>query len=191
MSSFFVSMRSSVFLGSLDLRFETSSTAERSKTDEELREELIRKLIDRQLFGPSQQLMDLDPTTLPRRELPPGSVSSLYLMFVACNRAADVQSASRSTFYTTAKRWKECLVFRKASDHTMCVECQSLKTKIQQATVLASISFGLQPFQVDILSVPCLTNAFLGVWSPCEAMRPAVKSLSQYIFGQKSVLGRP
>lgn len=124
-------------------RFESKSTESRSRNDDELREELLRKLIDRKLFGPSQQILDLDPGTLPARELPPGRTSGLYLMFLAylraSNRGADSTPPSKSTFYATAQRWAVCLKFRRKSDHTMCATCQSLKAAIHQASDLSSV----------------------------------------------------
>lgn len=128
-------------------RFQSSDTAAACKTNEELREELVTKLIDRKLFGPSQQILDLDPGSLPLRELPPGTVASLYLMYMAWLRADDESKppASKSTFYMTAKAWSKCLVFRAKSQHTICATCTSLKSAIHECTELP-LAFDQQKF---------------------------------------------
>ena len=114
-------------------RFETTETASRSKTDQELREELLRKLVDRHLLGPTTEiLVETDIQTLPVRELPPGNTSALYMMYVAYMRTAggEAQAASKSTFFDVAKEWRPCLRFRRKSDHTMYAECSMLKNSI-------------------------------------------------------------
>ena len=114
-------------------RFESSETAGRTKTSEALREELLAKLIDRMILGPHQQIHDLNPGTLPMRELPPGNVSSLYLMYLGYSRSVNCEPASRSTFYNVFKEWSPCLRFRHASEHAMCVQCQTLKAAFRNA----------------------------------------------------------
>ena len=114
-----------------NLRFESFATATRAKSDEDLREELLRRLVDRQLLGPSHQiLMDGDIERLPLRELPPGNVASLYLMFVAYTRTTDSPVASKSTFYKVARKWSVCLRFRRRTEHSLCIECSRLKAAI-------------------------------------------------------------
>ena len=114
-----------------NLRFESFATATRAKSDEDLREELLRRLVDRQLLGPSHQiLMDGDIERLPLRELPPGNVASLYLMFVAYTRTTDSPVASKSTFYKVARKWNVCLRFRRRTEHSLCIECSRLKAAI-------------------------------------------------------------
>lgn len=120
---------------SSDTRFESCDTAMRSRSDEDLREELLRKLVDRHLLGPTQEiLVETDIQRLPIRELPPGNTSSLYLMYLAYMRAAggEATPASKSTFFEVAKAWKPCLRFRRKSDHAMCFECSRLKHQIQK-----------------------------------------------------------
>ena len=122
-----------IALGDPKKRFETSETASRSKTDQELREELLRKLVDRQLLGPTlETLVETDIQALPVRELPPGNTSALYMMYVAYMRTAggEAQAACKSTFFEVAKEWRPCLRFRRKSDHTMCAECSMLKNSI-------------------------------------------------------------
>lgn len=121
------------------VRFQSVSTADRARCDEALREELLKNLVDRRLFGPSQQILQLDPGRLPKRELPPGNVASLFLMFLGYIRASGLPPASKSTFYKVARQWGQCLVFRRRSDHTMCAECQRLKTAIHHTSDLSLV----------------------------------------------------
>ena len=116
------------------LRFESCTTAMKSKTDQELREELLRRLIDQQVLGPCREILELSPERLPYRELPPGTPASLYLMYIAYCRAGNSSPASKSTFYDVWKRWRSCLGFRRASDHSMCAICSRLKTAIHAST---------------------------------------------------------
>ena len=102
-----------------------------SQTDEQLREDLLRRLVDRELLGPSRQiLLDADVARLPLRELPPGNIASLYLMFLAYARTTGSCATGKSTFYTVARKWSVCLRFRRKSDHSLCVECSRLKARI-------------------------------------------------------------
>lgn len=114
-------------------RFESAETAQRSKTDDQLREDLLRKLVDRELLGGTAQLMlESNIASLPLRELPPGSTSTLYLMYVSYMRMTGDPSdaASRATFYNTAKLWRPCLRFRRKTEHALCFECSRLKSAI-------------------------------------------------------------
>ena len=114
-------------------RFETADTAARSKSDAELREDLLRKLIDRQLLGPTQELLlEGDISRLPARELPPGNTSSLFMMYLAFMRTSgDGSPCGKSTFFEVAKCWRPALRFRRKSDHAICFECTTLKNKIR------------------------------------------------------------
>ena len=114
-------------------RFESAETAQRSKSDEELREQLLRRLVDRELLGGTTQiLLESNIEALPLRELPPGTTSSLYLMYVAYMRQTGDPSdaASRTTFYSVAKAWRPCLRFRRKTEHSLCFECSRLKSAI-------------------------------------------------------------
>ena len=122
-----------MLLAFVNQRFESAETASRSKTDAELREELLRKLIDRELLGGTAQIMlESSIKALPLRELPPGSTSSLFLMYLAYIRTTGDPSgaASRSTFYNVAKLWRPCLRFRRKTEHSLCFECSRLKSLI-------------------------------------------------------------
>ena len=127
---------------SLFPRFETPETSRRAEGAEQLREDLLRQLVDRQLLGPTREtLHEADIQNLAMRELPPGTMATLFLMYVAYMRIVVKQGrapASKSTFYSVARQWRCCLRFRKKSDHAMCVECSRLKSLIRDATVRAS-----------------------------------------------------
>lgn len=100
----------------------------------------MKKLVRYHVMGPSQRILleEQDLNSLPLRELPPGTVATLYLMYLAYVRVSDASSppASKGTFYEVAKRWKHCLVFRRRSDHAMCFECSRLKSAMRQAKEL-------------------------------------------------------
>ena len=115
------------------LRFSASSDAAFDRQDEELRQDLLKKLISRKLSGPTLEVTDSDPSRLPVRELPHGNVSCLYLMYVGWTSIAPPKSstaACKSTFYGAWKRWSNCVRFRRRSEHAMCVVCQKLKAQI-------------------------------------------------------------
>ena len=115
-------------------RFQYSGDAKRSSGEDD-RERMLDKLIEQQLLGPSRQVQELDPASLPLRELPPGNISSLFLMYLAFVRVSgDNSPAGKSTFYQVSKRWSGCLKFRNKSEHAMCVRCQSLKAAIHAST---------------------------------------------------------
>lgn len=119
------------FLSFNTTRFESTETAMHSQSDEQLREDLLRRLVDRELLGPSRQiLLDGDVARLPLRELPRGNIASLYLMFLAYARTTDSPATGKSTFYKVARKWSVCLRFRRKSDHSLCVECSRLKARI-------------------------------------------------------------
>ena len=120
----------------MHLRFAASSDAAFDRQDEELRQDLLKKLISRKLTGPTLEVTDSDPARLPVRELPPGNVSCLYLMYVGWTSTAQAGSstaACKSTFYAAWKHWSSCLKFRRRSEHAMCVTCQRLKAEIHAA----------------------------------------------------------
>lgn len=125
---------------SRNLRF-VSSDAEFSREEEDLKEELTRKLINRKLSGPTVEIMEaMDPGKLPLRELPPGTTASLFLMYLAWCKAGSMQNpCGKSTFYNVYNTWSTCLRFRRRSEHAMCVTCQTLKAAINNAVELASV----------------------------------------------------
>lgn len=98
---------------------------------------MLKKLIRHHVMGPTQRILleEQDLNALPLRELPPGNVATLFLMYLAFVRVSQgsAPAASKSCFYGVARRWKHCLVFRRKSDHSMCVECSRLKTALREA----------------------------------------------------------
>ena len=109
--------------------------------------------------------MESDVQKLPYRELPPGNMASLFLLYLAyCRTSVDDGSppASKSTFYGVAKIWSQCLKFRRKSEHAMCVTCSTLKEQIRCTKDLplvlsrAHVSDSLARKDFSIL-IPCLT----------------------------------
>lgn len=100
--------------------------------DEQLREGLLQRLIDAKLMGPTMQLATTDPAQLPTRELPHGNVAELYMVFVAF--CGDKTPASRPVFYREAKRWKQCLTFRRPLAHSLCQTCSQLQAALANCT---------------------------------------------------------
>ena len=128
--------------GLAHLRFESAETAERSRSDAELREQLLRKLVDRELLGGNVQiLLETNIKSLPLRELPPGSTSTLYMMYLSFMRQTGdpEDAASRTTFYSVAKLWRPCLRFRRKTEHALCFECSRLKSLIHKSKESLSI----------------------------------------------------
>lgn len=117
----------------LPLRFQSTSAL--AQSDEQLREQLQARLVEQRLLGATRQVTELRPHNgLPQRELPPGTVSSLYLMYLGYARATDRTPAGRTTFYNAWQQWKICMKFRPETSHSMCLQCQTLKAKIHDAS---------------------------------------------------------
>lgn len=105
-----------------------------AKGGEELRQQLLEKLLDCSLVGPYVQLsFNRDPALLPLRELPHGNWSNVYLLYVSWCKAQGTTAASRSTFFSVADRWKRCMRFHKRSQHQMCLTCGRLKTRMRSS----------------------------------------------------------
>lgn len=103
-------------------------------SDQQLREDLLQKLVDQRLMGPTAQMvLNTDPSRLPMRELPHGSWSNLYLMYLAFCRMSHEIPAGRTLFFEAAKEWKSCLKFHKKTVHQVCSVCSFLRAKIQHA----------------------------------------------------------
>ena len=109
--------------------------------DQQMREDLLQRLIDAKLMGPTMQLANTDPSKLPTRELQHGNVAELYMVFIAF--CGDKPPASRACFYKEAKRWKQCLNFRRPLAHALCTTCSQLQAALASASVP-----GLQDFSV-------------------------------------------
>ena len=107
-------------------------------SDESLRDELLEKLVEQKLMGPTRQICEGNPDNLPPRELPHGNLANLYLMFVAYCKVMSVEAACKSTFYQVGKKWlSTCLKFHKKSVHAVCQTCTKLRDSIRQATDFA------------------------------------------------------
>ena len=103
-----------------------------SESMQDLQHELLNRLLAHHLDGPVHQIMETnDPSQLPWRELPHGSVSSLFILYLAQCRAFQRQPASRSCFYAVWKHWKQCLSFHKKSNHSLCSTCSELRAKLR------------------------------------------------------------
>ena len=103
------------------------------KSDQQLREDLLQKMVDARLMGPTVQLLEQDPEKLPMRELPHGNFASVYLLYAAYARAGHEVAAGKTLFYQCAQPWKKCLRFHKKTVHALCATCSKLKAKIQNS----------------------------------------------------------
>ncbi|CAL1153569.1 unnamed protein product [Cladocopium goreaui] len=105
------------------------------KSDEELRRQLLDQLIEAKLMGsPKQILQGADPSKLPMRELPHGTVAGLYLQYCAYCRSCDEPAASKTVFFEKAREWHQCLRFHRKTVHAVCAVCSELRAKIRKAT---------------------------------------------------------
>lgn len=103
-------------------------------SDRELQEDLLHKLVDQRLMGPTAQIsLNPDPAKLPIRDLPYGTYASLYVMYVAFCKVSNEPPAGRTLFYDAASEWKSCLKFRKKTVHAVCSICSELRAKIEHA----------------------------------------------------------
>lgn len=103
--------------------------------DKVLQQELLQRLVDNKLTGPSMQVsFYCNPQHLPEKKLPHGNLSSLFALYCAYSQEQDQEAAGRSIFYTVAQKWKVCLKFHKPSMHSVCTTCTSLKSQLANAT---------------------------------------------------------
>ena len=104
-----------------------------SASDQELRDDLVKRLVTQQLLGPTQRISEHhDPTKLPMRYLH-GNVATLYLMYVAQCQVQKEKPACRTVFYQVYKHWWACLRFHRKSNHALCHVCAQLRSKIHAA----------------------------------------------------------
>ena len=142
-----------------------ASKSNLSNADEELRQELLDRLIDSRLLGPTMQLsMNHDPRRLPMKELPHGNWTNMFLMYQAYSRAAGETPASRSTFFSVITAWKACIKFHRRTHHQMCLTCSTLRSQIQGTSdsshiISSSFWFPCQP-------LPCFNK------NDVKTMRP-------------------
>ena len=112
----------------------TTKVENLDRSDAELREDLLRRLVERQLLSPLHQIQEhQDPSRLPMRELPHGTVSALYLMYLAYARTMSIPPACKSVFYSVAREWNACLRFHRKTTHSMCIVCSSLRSQIRES----------------------------------------------------------
>ena len=105
-----------------------------NKDDDELREELLQRLIDCRLMGPYAQIsLSMDPQRLVLRELPHGCWSNVFVMYQAHCRAHNESPASKSTFFAVANGWRCALRFHKKTQHQVCLTCSALKMHIRNS----------------------------------------------------------
>lgn len=105
------------------------------KADEELKEELMQRLVDSKLLGAALQVsFNHDPARLPLRELPHGSWSELFLMYKSYAGVKNEPHACRATFFQVAQEWKQCLRFHKKTQHAQCATCAHLRSLLQNTT---------------------------------------------------------
>ena len=103
--------------------------------DDDLRQELLDRLVDSRLVGPTFQVSsNHDPSRLPMRELPHGSWMNMYLLYKAYARSRDEPPASRSTFFGVVQEWKLCIRFHRRSHHQICLTCSTLRTALLNTT---------------------------------------------------------
>lgn len=106
-----------------------------SMSDAALRQDLLDKLVDSHLTGPCLQLRNVEPSELPTKELPHGNFSTLFLLYRAFAQTSGEMAASRATFYKACKRWRPCLRFHKQSNHSKCLTCVRLQSRIESCSV--------------------------------------------------------
>ncbi|CAK9046671.1 unnamed protein product [Durusdinium trenchii] len=93
------------------------------KSDQQLREDLLNKLVDSRLMGPTAQLcFGHDPKQLPMRELPHGCYWNVYMMYTAYCRMMGEEPAGKSLFYSTVRAWDSCLKFHKKTDFQQVIK---------------------------------------------------------------------
>ena len=109
-----------------------------ASTDEG-RKKLIDALMEFSL-QPTMGAGNHNPSTLPRRHLPPGTYSDLFRLYQAECMAQNRSAASSSTFFRVLKSsgWKAKLRFRGSSTHAQCKVCHQLKSHIRKAADISA-----------------------------------------------------
>ena len=114
------------YMNFLGPRFESGETKQRSESDENLRERLLSKLIEERLLGATRQVAEMDPTTMPLRELPPGNTASVYLMYLAFVRSSGGMAASQINVLHGGKALVSMSQVSAPVGTLQCVLCVSL-----------------------------------------------------------------
>ena len=116
-------------------QFRIATKTNMKQADDDLRDQLMQRLVDAHLMSPYLQLsFNSDPARLPLRELPHGSWTELFLVYKSFCRVKNEGHASKALFFSVAKEWRKCLRFRKESDHAQCATCSRLRSLLQSAT---------------------------------------------------------
>ena len=100
--------------------------------DQDSRQQLLEDLAQNALEGSGQRAFR-HPSELPRRELPPGNWSDIYCLYLAHCLAVKQEAVSRATFYRASALWYSCLRLRAKSQHSTCLECDQLRSKMRHA----------------------------------------------------------
>ena len=104
-------------------------------SDEQIREDLLQKLVDARLMGPTSQIvLNAEPAKLPMREVGHGSYATLYLLYLAYSRTMSESPASRALFYEAAGEWRTCLKFTKKRYIKYATRAQ--KSNLESRTLL-------------------------------------------------------
>lgn len=90
-------------------------------------------------FNASVGIGNHDPSTLPRRYMPPGNYSDLFRLYQAECFAKGQPCASASTFFRVLKSsgWRSKIKFRAWSTHAQCRICNKLKSAIKHSNDLS------------------------------------------------------
>ena len=73
------------------------------------------------------------PEHLPRRELPPGTWSQIFNLYLARCMSIGETPASKATFYRVCRRWRGALRFRERSQHSTCAERDRLRAQMRHS----------------------------------------------------------
>ena len=101
--------------------------------DDNLRDELLQRLIDSRLVTPYVQVnFNHEPSKLPVRELPHSSWAEMYLLYKAYTKTTHEACASRATFFKSVSKWKVCLKFHQKTHHAQCATCARYRSALHR-----------------------------------------------------------
>lgn len=115
--------------------------AQEHRAIEPQREKLLQILVDSALESDlARSALQLGPSNLVRRFLPPGKFADMYTLYVSFQTASGLPVASPTTFYRVLREsgWRKVLRFRPTSTHTACYICSQLKARLKHATDIQS-----------------------------------------------------
>lgn len=107
---------------------------EQLRSTEEGRKKLLDALMTNS-FNSTVGAGNHDPSTLPRRFMPPGNYADLFRLYQAECFAQQQPCSSASTFFRVLKSsgWKKVIKFRSHSTHAQCKICNRLKSSIKHS----------------------------------------------------------